>query len=202
MVTDNHPRLHAAVGASCADPRATARSATTTDRCPGRTETRTLHVTTRLCPSLTPYVPVPQSGQVARLVRAVREKGQTRTETAALLTSLTPRRATPTRVLALIRGYGSVEVRHRLRDVTFGADHSRLRGGAAPRSGPPCALSPSPSSAARAKRPLPPTAVTSPPIRAKPSASYVPRPTRADNSRALALAPGPFHSRPRPLGEA
>ena len=132
VVKDNQPRLHAELVAYFADPRATARSATTTDRCHGRTETRTLHVTTRLCPYLTQYFPFPQIGQVARLVRAVREKGQTRTETAYLITSLTPRRATPTRLLALIRGHGSVEVRHRLRDVTFGEDHSRLRGGAAP----------------------------------------------------------------------
>ena len=132
VVKDNQPRLHAELVAYFADPRATARSATTTDRCHGRTETRTLHVTTRLCPYLTQYFPFPQIGQVARLVRAVREKGQTRTETAYLITSLTPRRATPTRLLALIRGHWSVEVRHRIRDVTFGEDHSRLRGGEAP----------------------------------------------------------------------
>ncbi len=132
VVKDNQPRLHAERAASVADSRATARSATTTDRCPGRTETRTVDAPARLCASLTPYVPFPRIGQAARLVRPIRETGQTRTETVYLLTSLTPRRATPARLLALIRGHGSVEVRHRLRDVTFGEDHSRLRGGAAP----------------------------------------------------------------------
>ncbi len=132
VVKGNQPRLHAELIAYFADPHATACSATTTDRCHGRTETRTLHTTTRLCPYLTQYFPFPRLGQVARLVRTVREKGQTRTETAYLMTSLTPRRADAARLLALVRGHWSVEVRHRIRDVTFGEDHSRLRGGEAP----------------------------------------------------------------------
>jgi len=132
VVKDNQPRLHAELVAYFADPHATARSATTTDRCHGRTETRTVHATGRLCPYLTPYFPFPRLGQVARLVRTVREKGQTRTETAYLITSLTPRRADAARLLALVRGHWSIEVRHRIRDVTFGEDHSRLRGGEAP----------------------------------------------------------------------
>ncbi len=132
VVKDNQPRLHAELVAYFTDPRATARSATTTDRCHGRTETRTLHATARLSGYLAQYFPFPCIGQVARLVRTVREKGQTRTETVYLMTSLPPRRATPTRLLALIRGHWSVEVRHRIRDVTFGEDHSRLRGGEAP----------------------------------------------------------------------
>ncbi|MCA1598161.1 MAG: ISAs1 family transposase [Chloroflexi bacterium] len=132
VVKDNQPRLHAELEAYFADPRATARSATTTDRAHGRVETRTLHVTTRLCAYLARYVPFPRIAQVARLVRTVREKGQTRTETVYLITSLTPRRADPTRLLALIRGHWSVEVRHRIRDVTFGEDASRLRSGEAP----------------------------------------------------------------------
>jgi len=35
-------------------------------------------------------------------------------------------------LLVLIRGHWSVKVRHRIRDVTFGEDHSRLHGGEAP----------------------------------------------------------------------
>lgn len=50
VVIDNHPGLHTALEASCADPRATLRSATT-DRAHGRTETRTLSASTRLCGS-------------------------------------------------------------------------------------------------------------------------------------------------------
>ena len=132
VVTDNQPRLHAEVEAYVADPQATARSATTTDRAHGRVETRTLHVTTRLSAYLAPYVPFPRIAQVARLVRTVRAQNRTRTATVYLLTSLTPRRADAGRLLALIRGHWSVEVRHRIRDVTFGEDQSRLRGGAAP----------------------------------------------------------------------
>lgn len=132
VVKDNQPRLHAELAAYFADPRATGRSATTTDRCHGRTETRTLHATARLCVYLAQYFPFPHIGQVACLVRTVREKGQTRTETVYLITSLTPHHATPVRLLALIRGHWSIEVRHRIRDVTFGEDHSRLRGGEAP----------------------------------------------------------------------
>jgi len=132
VIKDNQPRLHAELVAYFGDPRATARSATTTDRAHGRTETRTLHTTTRLCPYLAQYFPFPRIGQVARLVRTVREQGQIRTETAYLITSLTPRRADPACLLALVRGHWSVEVRHRIRDVTFGEDHSRRRGGEAP----------------------------------------------------------------------
>jgi predicted transposase YbfD/YdcC len=132
VVKDNQPRLHAELEAYFADPRATARSATTTDRAHGRTETRTLHATTRLCAYLAQYFPFPRIAQVARLVRTVREKGRTSLETVYLITSLTPRRADAARLLALIRGHWSVEVRHRIRDVTFGEDDSRLRSGEAP----------------------------------------------------------------------
>ena len=134
MVKDNQPRLQAELAAYFAAPRATARSATTTDRGRGRTETRTLHATTRLCAYLAEYFPFPfpRIAQVARLVRTVRHKGHLRTETAYLITSLSPRRADPTRLLALIRGHWSVEVRHHIRDVTFGEDRSCLRSGAAP----------------------------------------------------------------------
>ncbi|MDQ2829923.1 MAG: ISAs1 family transposase [Chloroflexota bacterium] len=132
VVKDNQPRLHAELEVYFADPRATARSATTTDRCHGRVETRTLHVTSCLSAYLARYFPFPRIAQVARLVRTVREKGQTRTETVYLITSLTPRRADPARLLALIRGHWSVEVRHRIRDVTFGEDAARLRSGEAP----------------------------------------------------------------------
>ncbi len=132
VVKDNRPRLHAELAAYFADPRATARSAATVDRHHGRVETRTLHVTARLSAYLTQYFPFPGIAQVARLVRTVREKGHTGVETVYLITSLTPRRADPARLLVLIRGHWSVEVRHRIRDVTFGEDASRLRSGQAP----------------------------------------------------------------------
>lgn len=129
---DNQPRLHAEVAAYFADPRATMRTAQTIDRRRGRTETRTLCASTRLNDYLRTYFPFPGIAQIARLVRTVRTKETTRTETAYLITALTPRRADPTRLLTLIRGHWSVESRHWLRDTTFGEDRSRLRSGPAP----------------------------------------------------------------------
>jgi predicted transposase YbfD/YdcC len=131
-VKGNQPRLYAELACYFDDPRATAVSATTIDRRRGRTDTRTLHVTTRLSAYLARYCAFPCLRQVARLIRTVREKGHTRTETVYLITNLTPRRADPSRLLALIRGHWSIESRHWVRDVTFGEDRSRLRGGHAP----------------------------------------------------------------------
>ena len=131
-VKDNQPRLHAELAAYFADPRATMRTAQTIDRRRGRTETRTLSASARLNDYLRAYFPFPGIAQIARLVRAVRTTGKTTTETVYLITALTPRRADPDRLLALIRGHWRVESRHWLRDVTFGEDRSRLRSGAAP----------------------------------------------------------------------
>ena len=87
---------------------------------------------TRLNAYLRAYFPFPGIAQIIRLIRTVQEHGTTRTEVVYLLTSLSPRQATPERLLVLIRGHWSVESRHWLRDVTFGEDRSRLRSGAAP----------------------------------------------------------------------
>jgi predicted transposase YbfD/YdcC len=131
-VKDNQPRLRAELEASFSDPQATARAETTCDRRRGRTETRTLHATSRLNAYLSTYFPFPALGQVARLIRTVRERHKTRSETVYLVTSLTPRQAAPQRLLELIRGHWSIESRHWLRDMTCGEDRSRLRSGAAP----------------------------------------------------------------------
>jgi predicted transposase YbfD/YdcC len=131
-VKDNQPRLHAELAAYFADPQATARTAQTIDRRRGRTETRTLAASTRLNAYLRTYFAFPGIAQIIRLIRTVQEQGTTRTEIVYLLTSLSPRQATPERLLVLIRGHWSVESRHWLRDVTFGEDRSRLRSGAAP----------------------------------------------------------------------
>jgi len=95
VVKGNQGRLYAELEAYFADPRATARAATTTDRAHGRVETRTLHLTARLSAYLAACFPFPGIAQVARLVRTVREKGRVRTETVYLITSLTPRRCRP-----------------------------------------------------------------------------------------------------------
>src|SRR5438105_1906733 len=131
-VKDNQLRLHAELAAYCADPHATARTAQSIDRRRGRTKTRTLAASTRLNAYLRAYFPFPGSAQIIRLSRTVQEHGTTRTEIVYLLTSLSPRQATPERLLVLIRGHWSVESRHWLRDVTFGEACSRLRSGAAP----------------------------------------------------------------------
>jgi hypothetical protein len=96
-----------------ATPTMTRNRMLTSRRAHGRRETRTLHATTRLCAYLAQYFPFPRRAQVARLVRTVRAKGRTSVETVYLITSLTPRRAAAARLLALIRGHWSVEVRHR-----------------------------------------------------------------------------------------
>ena len=131
-VKDNQPRLHAELAAYFADPQATGRTAHTVDRRRGRTETRTLSASTRLNAYVQAYFPFPQIAQVARLIRSVDTTGQTTTETVYLLTALTPRQATPERLLTLSRGHGSGESRHWIRDVTFGEGRSPLRTGAAP----------------------------------------------------------------------
>jgi len=131
-VKDNHPRLHAALAAYFADPRATMRTTQTIDRRRGRTETRTLAASTRLNGYLHTYVPFPRIAQIARLIRPVRTRETTTTETVYLITSLSPRQADPARLLTLIRGHWRIESRHWLRDLTFGEDRSHLRSGSAP----------------------------------------------------------------------
>jgi predicted transposase YbfD/YdcC len=131
-VKGNQGRLYEELAVYFADPHATARSVTTVDRQRGRTETRTLHASTRLNTYLAPYWAFPRLGQVIRLLRTVHDRTGLHTEIVYFITSLTPRRADPARLLALIRGHWSVESRHWVRDVTFGEDRSRLRTGHAP----------------------------------------------------------------------
>ncbi|MCA1598627.1 MAG: ISAs1 family transposase, partial [Chloroflexi bacterium] len=80
-VKDNQPRLRAELAAYFADPHATMRTAQTIDRRRGRTDTRTISVSTRLNGYLRTYFPFPRIAQIARLVRTVRTAEKTTTET-------------------------------------------------------------------------------------------------------------------------
>lgn len=73
--------------------------------------------------------------QVARIERVrVRLKDNTeQRETVFCITSLTPERADPARLLKLNRGHWSIENRlHHVRDVTFDEDRSQVRKRGAP----------------------------------------------------------------------
>ena len=59
--------------------------------------------------------------------------GQARVEGVYGVTSLSPQRATPTRLLALVRGQWQIENKsHWVRDVTFDEDRSHVRCGNIP----------------------------------------------------------------------
>jgi predicted transposase YbfD/YdcC len=132
VVKGNQPTLYAECAAYFSDPTARVGRAATVDRRRGRTETRTLYVTTRLNAHLTRYSRVPRIGQVACLLTTIEDRRGTQREVRFLLTSLTPSQADPARLLLLVRGHWSIESRHFVRDVTFGEDRSPLRSGDAP----------------------------------------------------------------------
>lgn len=132
VVKSNQPTLYAECAAYFTDPTARVGRTTTIDRRRGRTETRTLYTTTCLNAHLTRYSRFPCIAQVACLFTRVENRRGSHNEVRFLLTSLTPREAGPTRLLALARGHWSIESRHWTRDVTFGEDRSRLRSGDGP----------------------------------------------------------------------
>src|SRR5712692_1673989 len=75
----------------------------------------------------------PSIAQVAQLTRTVTKAGKTTTEVVYLITTLSPSKASPQRLLELVRGHWSSENRlHYVRDVSFREDRSRLRTGNAP----------------------------------------------------------------------
>lgn len=72
--------------------------------------------------------------QVFRLTRTISEKGETRREVVYGITSLSPRTASATRLLELVRAHWRIENRlHWRRDVTLREDHCQVRKGEAPR---------------------------------------------------------------------
>lgn len=98
----------------------------------GRIETRTIWTST----VLNGYVNFPYVEQVLRIERVTRDlRGSNlRREVSYGVTSLTPEKADPKRLLALTRGHWEIENRlHWVRDVTFDEDRSQVRTGSGPR---------------------------------------------------------------------
>ena len=110
------------------DHQATAR---TVDLGHGRIEQRNLTTSA----ALVGYSDGPGLAQVFALGRHVLfpTTGKERVEVVYGVTSLRPERATPERLLALVRGQWQIEHQsHWVRDVTFDADRSQVRGGNIP----------------------------------------------------------------------
>jgi predicted transposase YbfD/YdcC len=109
------------------------RTARTVDKGHGRVEIREIIVSTEL----NDFLAGEWAGvaQVFQLTRTVHEDGQTRTEVVYGITSLSPARASATRLLDLVRKHWAIENRlHWRRDVTLREDHSQVRKGTAPRT--------------------------------------------------------------------
>ena len=91
-------------------------------------EVRSIWSSAELCG----YLDFPYAAQVFTIRREVTEmvSRKFRSETVHGLSSLSPQRATPARLLALSRGHWTIENRlHWVRDVTFDEDRSRVRKG-------------------------------------------------------------------------
>ncbi len=98
----------------------------------GRIEERRIWVSTLL----NEYVLFPHCGQVAKIERVTKivRTGVVRRETAYIVTSLSPRKASPERLMSLVRDHWSIENRnHWVRDVTYDEDRSQIRTRSGPR---------------------------------------------------------------------
>ena len=106
----------------------------TDDKAHGRLERRELWASSQL----NDYLDFPHVGQVFVLqrTRVIRSRdGQSKTEfdRSVGITSLSPDRADPARLLALSRGHWAIENKlHWVRDVTFDEDRSQVRSGHGP----------------------------------------------------------------------
>ena len=133
IVKENQPQLKADIELVFTMPPAGDRqeSVRTVDVGHGRIETRTL--TTRA--ALVGYSDWPGLAHVCEVGRHVitKKTDTERVEVVYGVTSLSPERATPDRVLALVRGHWTIENKsHWVRDVTFDEDRSQVRCGNIP----------------------------------------------------------------------
>jgi predicted transposase YbfD/YdcC len=133
IVKENQPQLKADIELVFTLPPTGDRqeSVRTVDVGHGRVETRNLTMSA----SLVGYSDWPGMAQVFELGRHVitKKTGKERVEVVYGVTSLRPERATPGRLLALVRGHWQIENKsHWVRDVTFDEDRSQVRCGNIP----------------------------------------------------------------------
>ena len=105
-VKGNQPTLSADLATYFADPQAHYVGAQTVDRRRGRLEVRTIKVSTEMTAYLAPCWPY--VAQVAQLTRSVTKASKTTTMVVYLITTLSPTKASPQRLLALNRGHWSI----------------------------------------------------------------------------------------------
>jgi len=133
IVTEKQPQLKADIALVFTMPPAGDRqeSVRTVDVGHGRIETRNLTTSE----ALVGYSAWPGLAQVFEVGRHVitKKTGAERVEVVYGVTSLSPERATPGRVLALVRGHWAIENKsHWVRDVTCDEDRSQVRCGHIP----------------------------------------------------------------------
>ena len=133
IVKENQPQLKADIELVFTLPPAgdCQESVRTVDVGHGRIETRNLTTSE----ALVGYSDWPGMAQVFELGRHVitKKTGKERVEVVYGVTSLSPQRATPGRLLELVRGHWQIENKlHWVRDVTFDEDRSQVRCGNIP----------------------------------------------------------------------
>jgi predicted transposase YbfD/YdcC len=131
-VKKNQPTLYADLMTYFADPLATYEQDSTYDDQRGRSEVRSIQVSTEINPFGSYW---PHLDQVAKLTRTgtVRGTNQTTQEIVSLITDFDPSAASPVCLLEPMRGHWSIgNLLHPGRDVTKGSDRSQILSGNAP----------------------------------------------------------------------